>query len=41
MLVHVYNDILDKINLAHVANQFVDRKDGGKQTFRQCSQNYS
>ena len=41
MLVHVYNDILDNINLAHVANQLVDRKDGRKQTFRQFSQNYS
>ena len=32
MLVHVHNDILDNINLAHVANQFVGRKDGRKQT---------
>ena len=27
MLVHVNNNILDNINVADVANQFVDRKD--------------
>ena len=27
MLVHVKNNILDNINLARVANQFVNRKD--------------
>ena len=26
MLVHVKNNILDNINLAHVANQFIDRE---------------
>ena len=30
MLVHVHNNILDNINLADVANQFVDRKDSRK-----------
>ena len=38
MLVHVKNNILDQINLGHVANQFVDSR---KQTFRHFSQNYS
>ena len=41
MLVHVHNNILNNINLADVANQFVDRKDNHKQTFRHLSQNYS
>ena len=40
MLVHVHNNILDNINLADVANQFADRKDRRKQTFRHLSQNY-
>ena len=40
MLVHVHNNILDNINLADVATQFVDRKDRRKQTFRHLSQNY-
>ena len=40
MLVHVLNNILDNINLAAVANQFVDRKDRRKKTFRHLSQNY-
>ena len=40
MLVHVLNNILDNINLADVANQFVDRQDRRKQTFRHLSQNY-
>ena len=31
MMVHVHNNILYNINLAHVANQFVDRKDSRKQ----------
>ena len=30
MLVHVNNNILDNINVADVANQFVDRKDRPK-----------
>ena len=33
MLVYVHNNILDNINLADVANQFVDRKDRRKQRF--------
>ena len=41
MLVRVQNTILDNINLAYVANQFLDRKDSRKQTFRHFSQNYS
>ena len=40
MLVHVHNNVLDNINLGDVANQFVDRKDRRKQTFRHLSQNY-
>ena len=32
---------LNNINLADVANQFADRKDSRKQTFRYFSQNYS
>ena len=38
MLVHVHNNILDNINLADIANQFVDNKD--RQTFRHLSLNY-
>ena len=34
MLLHVHMDILDNINLADVANEFVDRKDSRKQTLR-------
>ena len=34
MLVHVHN-ILDNTNLADVLNQFLDRKDSRKQTFRE------
>ena len=40
MLVRVHNNILDNINLADIANQFVDRKDRHKQTFRHLSLNY-
>ena len=40
MLVHVDNNILDNINLAAVVNQFFDRKERHKQTFRYLSQNY-
>ena len=40
MLVHVHINILDNINLADVANPFVDRKDRHKQTFRHLFQNY-
>ena len=40
MLVHVHNNILDNINLADVVNQFVDRKERCKQTFKHLSQNY-
>ena len=39
MLVHVNNNILDNINLADVANQFVDRKDRRKQKIRHLFQN--
>ena len=39
MLVYVHNNVLDNINLAYVANQFVDRKDRLKQTLRHLSQN--
>ena len=41
MLVYVHNNDLNNINLADVANQFADRKDSRKQTFRYFSQNYS
>ena len=37
ILVHVLKNILDNINLADVANQFVDRKDSRNQTFRHFS----
>ena len=37
ILVHVHGKILDNINLADVLNQFVDRKDSPKQTFRHLS----
>ena len=40
MLVHVYNNSLNNINLADVVNQFFDRKDSHKQTFRHLSHNY-
>ena len=40
MLVHVHNNFLHNINLADIANQFVDRKDRHKQTFRHLSLNY-
>ena len=40
MLVHVHINILDNINLADVANEFVDRKDSSKQKFRHFSQNF-
>ena len=41
MLMHVDNNILDNINVAGVANEFFDRKDRHKQTFRHSSQSYS
>ena len=41
MLAQVKNNILDNVNLADVANRFVNRKDSRKQTFRHFSQNYS
>ena len=41
MLMHVHINILDNINLANVANEFVDRKESRKQKFGQFSQNYS
>ena len=34
ILVHVHKNILDNINLADVANEFLDRKDSPKQTFK-------
>ena len=40
ILVHVHNNILDDMNLPDVANQFIDRKDSCKQTFKHISQNY-
>ena len=41
MLMHVHKNILDNIILADVTNEFVDRKDNCKQTFRHFSQNHS
>ena len=40
MLLHVYDNILDNINLADVANQFVHTKYRRRQTFWYLSQNY-
>ena len=42
MLVHVYKNILDNINLAliNVVNEFVNRKDSRKQKFRYFCQNF-
>ena len=40
VLILVCKNILDNINLAVVANEFVDRKDSRKQTFRHFSWNY-
>ena len=37
ILVPVLKNILDNINLADVANQFVDRKESRNQTFRYFS----
>ena len=33
LVVHVYKNTLDNINLADVANEFVDSKDSRKQSF--------
>ena len=41
ILVHVHKNIVDNINLADVANEFVDKKDSRKQTFRYFSHNHS
>ena len=41
MLAYIHINILDNINLADIANQFVDMKDNRKQTFEHFSQNYS
>ena len=41
MLAHVQNNILDNINLADAANEFVDRQDSRSKTFRHFSQNHS
>ena len=41
MLGHIHKNIPDNINLADVANKFVDREDISKQTFRHFSQNFS
>ena len=41
MLMHVHKNILNKINLANVANEFVNRRDSQKQTFGYFSQNDS
>ena len=40
MLVYVYNNVLNNINLADVPNEFADRKDRRKQLFGHLSQNY-
>ena len=36
-LVHIHINTLDNINLADVANEFVDRKESRKQTIRHIS----
>ena len=41
MLMHVHKNSLDNINLAYVANEFVDKRDSLKQTFGHFSQNDS
>ena len=41
MLVHVHINIQDNINLADVANQFVNRKESRKETFKHFSHDYS
>ena len=41
ILVHVHKNILDNINLADAANEFVDKKYSHKQTFKHFSQNHS
>ena len=41
MLIHVDMNILDNVNLAHVAHDSVGRKDNCKQTFRHFSLKYS
>ena len=41
MLMHIHKNILDNINLADVANEFVDKRDSQKQTFGCFSQNDS
>ena len=40
ILVHVDNNIWDNLNLADVANQFVDRKNSSTQTIRHFSHIY-
>ena len=40
ILMYVQKNILDNINLADIANEFVDRKDSRKKTFRHFFQNY-
>ena len=40
MLTHVHKNILDSINLADAANEFVDGKDSRKQKFWHFPQNY-
>ena len=40
MLLHVHINILDNINLADIANQFVDRKDSRRGKFGHFSENY-
>ena len=41
MLMHIHKNILDNINLADVANEFVDKRESQKQTFGYFSQNDS
>ena len=38
---HIHTNILDNFNSADAANEFVDRKDSRKQTFRRFSYIYS
>ena len=40
ILVHVHKNVLDNLNLADVANEFIDKKDSRKQTFRHLSHHY-
>ena len=41
ILMHVYKNIMNKINLADITNEFVHRKNSCKETLQHSSQNCS